>query len=301
MLMQLSLSNSLATSIHFRMLIVESIVELQQAIAAARAEGKTIGFVPTMGNLHAGHIKLVSTAHKHADIVVVSLFVNPTQFGANEDLGNYPRTLQNDIEKLEAADTDILFTPTVDTIYPLGGENTAHIHVPELTNLHCGASRPGHFDGVTTVVSKLFNMTRADVAIFGEKDFQQLAVIRRMVVDLNIPIKIIGEPIVREQNGLAMSSRNGYLNETERQISPRLNNILLTVKQKILAGDQNYLQLEKHAKQALLDSNFKPDYFNICNSSSLQAATNNDKDIVILAAAFLGSTRLIDNVTLNLN
>lgn len=300
MLMRLSLSSSHATSTRFKMLIVKSITELQQAISGARADGKTIGLVPTMGNLHAGHIQLVSTAHKHADIVVVSLFVNPTQFGANEDLGSYPRTLQNDIQKLEAVDTDILFTPTVDTIYPLGGENSAHVHVPELTNIHCGASRPGHFDGVTTVVTKLFNMTRADVAIFGEKDFQQLAVIRRMVADLNIPIKIIGEPIVREQNGLAMSSRNGYLTQEEHNIAPQLNNILTAAKQKILSGERNYLQLEQHAKQTLLDAGFKPDYFTICNSNDLQPATATDQEIVILAAAFLGTPRLIDNITVNL-
>ena len=282
------------------MIILESIEQLQTHLNGIRQKGKSIGFVPTMGNLHAGHIQLVKTAKKNADCVVVSLFVNPTQFGANEDLASYPRTLQDDIDKLQAVNTDVLFTPNNEMIYPRGGENTSYVHVPELTSLHCGAARPGHFDGVTTVVTKLFNMTQPNIAVFGEKDFQQLAVIRRMVADLNIPIKIIGEPIVREADGLAMSSRNGYLNTEQRRLAPQLQQVLINTKQEILAGNREYSNLQEQAKNKLLNQGFKPDYFTICQADSLAEANTSDTQLVILAAAFIGTTRLIDNLTVNI-
>ncbi|PCI70884.1 MAG: pantoate--beta-alanine ligase [Piscirickettsiaceae bacterium] len=278
------------------MLICTSIKQLQRALDSFRLAHKTIALVPTMGNLHAGHLQLVKTAHKHADAVLVSLFVNPTQFGANEDLDSYPRTLEHDTNKLDDVNTDILFTPSADDIYPLGGENTSHVHVPQLTDILCGASRPGHFDGVTTVVAKLFNMTRADVAIFGEKDYQQLAVIRRMVDDLNIPIKIIGEPIVRETDGLAMSSRNSYLSKQQRQLAPKLHAILLIIHQAITDGERDFRSLQTTAKNQLLDAGFKPDYLYIYERDELRPAQKKDQNLVIVAAAFIGTTRLIDNL-----
>jgi len=281
------------------MIILESIEQLQTHLNGIRQKGKTIGFVPTMGNLHAGHIQLVKTAKKNTDCVVVSLFINPTQFSANEDLASYPRTLQHDIDKLQAVNTDVLFTPNNEMIYPRGGENTSHIHVPELTTLHCGAARPGHFDGVTTVVTKLFNITQPNLAVFGEKDFQQLAVIRRMVADLNMPIKIIGEPIVREADGLAMSSRNGYLSTEQRALAPQLKKILDEIQQAISQGNKDYPSLEDKAKLMLKEKDFKPDYFTICQADSLARANTSDTQLVILAAAFMGSTRLIDNLTIN--
>ncbi|WP_020161806.1 pantoate--beta-alanine ligase [Cycloclasticus pugetii] len=281
------------------MLVVATIKELQNALHKHRQANKKIAVVPTMGNLHEGHLALVKTAQQHADIVVVTLFVNPTQFGANEDLDSYPRTFQDDCDKLDALNTSILFAPNIDEMYPLGGDQTTHVHVPNMTQVLCGASRPGHFDGVTTIVSKLFNITRADIAIFGEKDYQQLAVIRRMVNDLNIPIKIIGKPIVREPDGLAMSSRNGYLSEKERRIAPRLHQLLQTIKQEIIEGNHDLNSLESHAITDLIEAGFKPDYLQIYQRSELRPATENDKEIIILAAAFLGSTRLIDNIYVN--
>jgi len=281
------------------MLVVATIKELQNALYKHRQANKKIAVVPTMGNLHEGHLALVKTAQQHADIVVVTLFVNPTQFGANEDLDSYPRTFQDDCDKLDALNTSILFAPNIDEMYPLGGDQTTHVHVPNMTQVLCGASRPGHFDGVTTIVSKLFNITRADIAIFGEKDYQQLAVIRRMVNDLNIPIKIIGKPIVREPDGLAMSSRNGYLSEKERRIAPRLHQLLQTIKQEIIEGNHDLKSLESHAITDLIEAGFKPDYLQIYQRSELRPATENDKEIIILAAAFLGSTRLIDNIYVN--
>jgi len=281
------------------MLVIRTIKELQKELSQRRQATQSIALVPTMGNLHEGHLQLVKTAQKHADIVVVTLFVNPTQFGANEDLDSYPRTFQNDCDKLEALKTNILFAPSIDEIYPLGGDNTSHVHVPNMTNVLCGASRLGHFDGVTTIVCKLFNISRADVAIFGEKDYQQLAVIRRMVNDLNIPINIIGEPIVREPDGLAMSSRNGYLSEEERILAPRLHQILQTIKRHIVDGNTDFEALESYAAADLTKAGFKPDYLHIYQRNELRPATKNDNELVIVVAAFLGSTRLIDNLQVN--
>ncbi|MBQ0725237.1 MAG: pantoate--beta-alanine ligase [Cycloclasticus sp.] len=283
------------------MRIIQTIKELQQTLNQQRQTARSVALVPTMGNLHQGHLQLVSTAQRHADIVVVSLFVNPTQFGANEDLDGYPRTLQDDIDKLEALNTDILFTPSIDEMYPLGGDNTSYVHVPDITNVLCGASRPGHFDGVTTIVNKLFNISRAEFAVFGEKDFQQVAVIRRMVEDLNIPITIITEPTVREADGLALSSRNGYLSKAQRQLAPQLYATLLEVKIAINAGDKNFKQLEANAKDRLTAQGFKPDYVHIFQRNFLRPACDSDIDLIILAAAFVGTTRLIDNLSVNLS
>ena len=229
----------------------------------------------------------------------MTIFVNPTQFSAHEDLDSYPRTFKDDCQKLESLNTDILFAPSIDEIYPLGGKNTSHVHVPHITEVLCGASRPGHFDGVTTIVCKLFNICQADIAVFGEKDFQQLAVIRRMVEDLNIPIRIIGEPIVREADGLAMSSRNGYLSEEERAIAPRFHQILQHTKQAILTTGTNLNSIVSRAKKDLIEAGFKPDYLHIYQRHELKPATQQNKELIIVAAAFLGSTRLIDNVYVN--
>ncbi len=283
------------------MLIVHTITDLQESLALHRRTGKTIGLVPTMGNLHQGHLQLVKTAQQHADVIVVTLFVNPTQFGANEDFDSYPRTFQEDSEKLRSLNTDILFAPCIDEIYPLGGDANTHVHVPYITTILCGQSRPGHFDGVTTIVSKLFNITRADIAVFGEKDYQQLAVIRRIVDDLNIPIKIIGEPIVREEDGVAMSSRNGYLTTEQRQRAPAIQQTLLGIKQSIMAGNSNYRSLEAHAQLQLKNLGFRTDYFHIYHQNQFRPAIAGDTELVILVAVFLGSTRLIDSLNANLS
>ncbi|NVJ65571.1 MAG: pantoate--beta-alanine ligase [Gammaproteobacteria bacterium] len=282
------------------MIVVNTIEELQIELNAHRQDGKRIGFVPTMGNLHQGHLSLVDVAKKHADIVVVSLFVNPTQFGPNEDFDSYPRTLDADCEKLESQGTDIVFAPSTEEVYPKW-PNITSVHVAELGKNHCGASRPGHFDGVTTVVSKLFNMVHPDCAIFGEKDFQQITIIRRMVSDLNFPVEIIGAPIVREVNGLAMSSRNGYLSAEEKDHASNLYKTLQWAKIEIESGRRDFRELEKEANQKLVDLDFVPDYFNITNQDTLDLAEAEDKKLVILLASFMGKVRLIDNIQLILD
>ncbi len=268
--------------------------ELRKAIADWRLTGKRLAFVPTMGNLHAGHLQLVSEARQKADHVVVSIFVNPTQFGAGEDFETYPRTERKDQEKLEAAGADLLFLPSVSEMYASDAKTI--VSVAGLSELHCGASRPGHFNGVATVVCKLFNLVQPDIALFGLKDFQQLAVIRTMVRDLNFPVEIVGVDTVREPSGLAMSSRNGYLSSEEIKAAPKLYESLCVARDAVLAGKQPYADIEIRAILSLQEVGFQPDYFSICRSSDLKKAETGDKDLVILAAAKLGSTRLIDNV-----
>lgn len=281
------------------MIVVNSVKTLRRLIQTHRDMGHRIGFVPTMGNLHAGHLSLVETAKKHADIVVVSIFVNPTQFGPNEDFDAYPRTFERDQALLEQEGADIVFAPEVAEVYP-NWPNLTKVQVAELGNNHCGASRPGHFDGVTTVVSKLFNMVRPDCAVFGQKDFQQLAIIRRMTSDLNFDIEIIGAPIVREVNGLAMSSRNGYLSNEQKEHASFIYQTLNWLKQQIDNGERDYRALENAAAQRLAEQDFKPDYVNIARQDNLELAENEDRELVILIAAFMGKVRLIDNVTLSL-
>ena len=281
------------------MIVVNSVQTLRRLIQTHRDMGHQIGFVPTMGNLHAGHLSLVKTAKTHADIVVVSIFVNPTQFGPNEDFDSYPRTFEQDQALLEQEGADIVFAPEVSEVYPKW-PNLTKVHVAELGNNHCGASRPGHFDGVTTVVSKLFNMVQPDCAVFGQKDFQQLAIIRRMTSDLNFDIEIVGAPIVREDNGLAMSSRNGYLSSEQKEHASFIYQTLNWLKQQIDNGERDYRALEQAAKQRLADQNFKPDYVHIARQDTLELAENEDKELVILIAAFMGKVRLIDNLTVSL-
>lgn len=275
---------------------VTTVAQLRAAVAQARGEGKRIGFVPTMGNLHAGHIALVNTARQRADLVIASIFVNPLQFGPNEDLASYPRTLAADKDKLAEAGCQLLFTPSVEEIYPNGQALQTIVHVPGVSEGLCGGSRPGHFDGVSTVVSKLFNMVQPDLAVFGEKDFQQLAVIRTMVRDLNLPIDIIGEPIVRADDGLALSSRNGYLTADERATAPVLHRTLLQLAEAIRRGERDYPALLASGEQALQASGLRADYLELRNARDLQPATAEHRELVILAAAFLGKTRLIDNL-----
>lgn len=271
-----------------------SISELRNAIAGWRSAGEHVAFVPTMGNLHAGHLRLVSEARKKADRVVVSIFVNPTQFGAGEDFETYPRTEREDREKLEAAGVDLLFLPSVAEMYAPDAKTV--VSVAGLSELYCGTSRPGHFNGVATVVCKLFNIVQPDIALFGLKDFQQLAVIRAMVRDLNFSVEIIAVDTVREPSGLAMSSRNGYLSPEEMKVAPKLYASLCAARDAVLAGRQPYADIEIRSMLLLREAGFQPDYFSICRGSDLKKAETEDKDLVILAAAKLGRTRLIDNV-----
>ncbi len=274
---------------------------LQAHIRSLKAQGKTIAFVPTMGNLHQGHLSLVKQAKTMADIVVVSIYVNPLQFGPNEDFDNYPRTLENDQKLLEQEQTDILFLPNTEMIYPRGKEFHTKVEaIPDLTSKLCGASRPGHFLGVTTVVNILFNIVQPDVAVFGQKDYQQLMIIKRMVDDLNMPIAIKGGAILREENGLAMSSRNGYLTTQEKDHASHLRATIIAIQKQIEAGDKNFSQLIQSATKQLTHDKFTVDYFSIVRQSDLEPAKANDKNLLIAAAAWLGKPRLIDNQEVNL-
>jgi pantoate--beta-alanine ligase len=276
------------------MRIVKTVFELREAVKTWRLDGESVAFVPTMGNLHAGHLQLVSMAKKKADRVVVSIFVNPTQFGAGEDFETYPRTEHEDHEKLEAGNTDLLFQPSVTDIYTPDAKTV--VTVTGLSDMYCGASRPGHFSGVATVVCKLFNIVQPNVALFGLKDFQQFTVIKTMVRDLNIPVEITGIDTVREPSGLAMSSRNGYLTDDEKKVAPKLYRSLCVARDAILAGDQTYTEIEQQALQFLQQAGFQPDYFSVCRSNDLKKAVAEDVDLVLMAAAKLGKTRLIDNI-----
>jgi pantoate--beta-alanine ligase len=274
--------------------IVNTVSKLRDAVRAWRFAGQSVALVPTMGNLHAGHLALVDEAKKSADRVVVSIFVNPTQFGAGEDFETYPRTEREDQQKLDASGTDLLFLPAVSDVYTPDAKTV--VSVTGLSEWYCGASRPGHFDGVATIVCKLFNMVQPDIALFGLKDYQQLTVIRTMVRDLDIPVEIIGVPTVREESGLAMSSRNGYLTAEEKTIAAKLYQSLCIAREAVLAGRQPYQEIERQALQFLQESGFQPDYFAVCRAGDLKKADENDKELVLLVAARLSKTRLIDNI-----
>lgn len=276
------------------MLTITTIDRVREIVRAWRFAGERIAFVPTMGNLHAGHLKLVEAAGKKGDKVVVSIFVNPTQFGVGEDYETYPRTVAEDTQRLAEARVDALFLPEVAEMYA-SDANTV-VSVPALAGLHCGAFRPGHFDGVATVVCKLFNSVQPDLAFFGEKDFQQLAVIRMMVRDLNIPVSIQSVATVREADGLAMSSRNGYLTEAQRRTAPLLYQTLCRARDEILAAPREIVEIERRALNSLRQSGFEPDYFSTCRVGDLKPPGDADSELVLLAAARLGQTRLIDNV-----
>jgi len=279
---------------------VQTLAQLRSSVAQARSAGKRIAFVPTMGNLHAGHIALITQAVARADFVVASIFVNPLQFGPNEDLDNYPRTLAADQSKLEAAGCNLLFTPSPQDIYPSGMAQQTIVSVPGVSSGLCGGSRPGHFDGVSTVVCKLFNMVQPDLALFGEKDYQQLAVIRKMVTDLNMPIEICGVAIVRDSDGLALSSRNGYLNAQQRADAPALHQCMQSVKTHIINGNRDYAALFAQFNSDLQAAGFRLDYVELRDALSLEPADADSRNMVLLAAAYLGTTRLIDNLIIDL-
>ncbi|HFZ8995082.1 TPA: pantoate--beta-alanine ligase [Citrobacter freundii] len=277
------------------MLIIETLPLLRQHIRRARQEGKRIALVPTMGNLHDGHMKLVDEARERADIVVVSIFVNPMQFDRPDDLARYPRTLQEDCEKLNKRKVDMVFAPAPDQIYPQGTEGQTYVDVPGLSTMLEGASRPGHFRGVSTIVSKLFNLVQPDIACFGEKDFQQLALIRKMVADMGYDIEIVGVPIIRAKDGLALSSRNGYLSAEQRKIAPGLSKVMNDIAEKLQAGESEPQELIALAEQALNEKGFRADDIQIRDADTLLELTDNSKRAVILVAAWLGQARLIDN------
>ncbi len=270
--------------------------ELRQQIADWKQAGDHVALVPTMGNLHDGHMALIKVAREHAERVVASVFVNPTQFGEGEDFAGYPRSIEVDKRKLKRAKTDLLFAPDVETIYPFGTDSAASVTLPVLTDELCGDFRPGHFDGVTSVVSRLFGLVQPNVAVFGEKDYQQLVVIRRLVADLGLPIKVVAAPTHREDDGLAMSSRNQYLSDDERALAPTLYATLQGVAQSLAAGSEDYATLEETAVAALRSAGFEPDYVSIRRAETLDAPDRDSDELVVLAAATLGKARLIDNV-----
>ena len=273
----------------------ERIATLRERVAAWRHAGQRIGFVPTMGNLHAGHLALVAEARRLAERVVVSIFVNPLQFGPQEDFAAYPRTLARDQELLAGAGTDLLFAPTVEAVYPRGQAEQTRVEVPGISDILCGASRPGHFVGVATVVCKLFNMVQPDLAVFGEKDFQQLQVIRLMTLDLSLPVAVHGLATVREADGLAMSSRNGYLTAEERARAPALYQTLWRCAERLRQG-QDIATVEGQAGEEIAAAGFGPDYFSVRRAADLALPQAGDRELVVLAAARLGRARLIDNV-----
>ena len=269
---------------------------LRAAVRAWKQEGLRVGFVPTLGNLHAGHYSLLELARKHADRVVVSVFVNPTQFAADEDFEKYPRTLMQDSVGLAEHECDLLFAPEVETIYPYGPQNSIRIHVPQITETLEGAHRPGHFDGVATVVAKLFALVAPDLAVFGRKDWQQLLVVKRLVRELAMAIEIIAAPTLRAEDGLALSSRNQYLSKTERALAPQIHGTLQWMGKAVLDGEPREA-VEGEAVQRLERASFVPDYAVIRRADDLSIPEDGERDnLIALIAAKLGSTRLIDNL-----
>ncbi|WGV99870.1 pantoate--beta-alanine ligase [Vibrio sp. YMD68] len=280
--------------------IFSEIAQVREQIKQYKRDGRSVAFVPTMGNLHEGHITLVKKAREHADIVVVSIFVNPMQFERADDLANYPRTLEDDVAKLAAEGVELVFTPTPEVMYPQGLDKQTSVEVPTLSTMLEGASRPGHFRGVATIVTKLFNIVQPDFACFGEKDFQQLAVIRQMTTDLAIDTQIIGVPTVREMDGLAMSSRNGLLTIDERQRAPVVARTMRWVSSAIRGGRNDYDSLIEDASDQLRAAGLQPDEIFIRDAQTLQTISNDTVQAVILMSAFLGQARLIDNQVVDL-
>ncbi len=282
------------------MIVVNTSESLRESLDDWRHDGEHIALVPTMGNLHEGHLSLVPLARQHAERVVVSIFVNPTQFLENEDFEKYPRTLERDKRLLKKVNADLLFVPDVDTMYPFGIDNATSVTVPVLTADFCGAFRPGHFDGVTSVVSRLFSIVQPDVAIFGQKDYQQQLVIRRLVEDLRLPLEIVLAPTVREGDGLALSSRNQYLSEEQRGVAATLYSVIEGIGKDLQAGKRNFEELEQHAMDALSGVGFDPEYIGIRRAENLESPDRDNDEIVVLAAARLGNARLIDNVLVSI-
>ena len=278
------------------MLVIQSLPVLREQLSTWRDAGERIAFVPTMGNLHEGHLALVHKARELADRVVTSIYVNPTQFGANEDFGAYPRTLEQDCKQLQAAGTHLVFTPDEATMYPFGVKQATIVSVPGVTSKLDGRHRPGHFDGVASVVCRLFTMVNPHVAVFGQKDFQQVLVIRHMVRDLSLPVHVARVPTVREQDGLAMSSRNQYLAPEERALAPLLYQELRRIADALAAGERDYKALRAEARATLEEAGFLPDYISIRDPQTLKKSRSDDRHWVVLGAAMLGRARLIDNV-----
>jgi len=273
---------------------ITKIKALRDCVRDWHQQGQSVALVPTMGNLHVGHLQLVKQAKELADKVVVSIFVNPTQFVAGEDFDTYPRTIEDDVAHLEGVEPDLIFIPEVDEVYPAGLKSETQIIVPELDNIFCGAFRPGHFTGVATVVSKLLNMVQPDIALFGNKDYQQLLVIKRLVNDLSIPVEIVGVETVREESGLALSSRNRYLTSEEKAVAAELYQALSGIAEAIKNGNDDYQKLEADAIAHLEDKGFKTEYLSIRNASNLGEPT--EEELVVLAATWQGKARLIDNI-----
>jgi pantoate--beta-alanine ligase len=281
-------------------LVVHTREELAEHIAEWRHQGEHIALVPTMGNLHKGHLALVDLAKEHAERVIVTIFVNPTQFGEGEDFEDYPRTLERDQRQLKKTPADLIFAPDVGTLYPFGLDMATKVTVPGLTDNFCGASRPGHFDGVTTVVARLFAMVMPDVAVFGQKDYQQQLVIRHMTEDLSLPIAIITAETVRDDDGLALSSRNSYLSDEERALAPLLYETLSAVGADLQDGRRDFTELEKEARERLEEAGFKVDYFAVRRAQNLEPPDRDCDEIVLLVAAQLGKVRLIDNIVVTI-
>mgnify|MGYP001075544560 FL=1 len=275
---------------------ITRIADMRALVRDWRFAREGIAFVPTMGNLHAGHASLIGAAHLHGRRVVASVFVNPLQFGPNEDYAAYPRTPDEDTALLEAQGVDVLFLPTVDEMYPQGVAGSTIVDVPELSGILCGAVRPGHFQGVATVVVKLLNLVQPDVGIFGEKDYQQLTIIRRSIEDLCLPVRIVGAPTVRADDGLALSSRNRYLNPQERAIAPEVYRALDRARRRLESGDTDVEGIEREGVAALVTAGFRPDYFEVRMAGTLAKPRGQNVDVVVLTAARLGRARLIDNV-----
>ncbi|HTU64839.1 MAG TPA: pantoate--beta-alanine ligase [Steroidobacteraceae bacterium] len=278
------------------MLTVTTIKDVREHVARWHAAKQRVVFVPTMGNLHAGHVSLIEAARKLGDKFVASIFVNPMQFGPNEDFAHYPRTPTQDATMLEAAGCDLMFMPEVGEIYPNGAAQATRIEVPGISSILCGEFRPGHFEGVATVVAKLFHIVDPDTAIFGEKDFQQLTVIRRMVADLCLRVQIVGAPTVRESDGLAMSSRNQYLDEAQRRLAPTIYRQLTQAVEALKSGVRDFARIESTGRAALDGAGFRTDYFSVRDAATLAPAQPDTRHFVVLTAARLGKARLIDNV-----
>jgi pantoate--beta-alanine ligase len=276
--------------------VATTVAEVRERVREWRNAGARIALVPTMGNLHAGHLSLLAAARHRAARVIASVFVNPMQFGPAEDFAAYPRTLDDDTGLLAEAHCDLLFAPSVEQVYPDGGAQPTLITVRGLATVLCGQFRPGHFDGVATVVAKLFNIVAPDVAVFGEKDFQQFIIIRRMTSDLMLPVEIVGAPTVRAADGLALSSRNRYLSPEERAIAPAIHRALQAAVKRIDAGDHDYLAIESAGWQALAVAGLRPDYFAVRDAEDLAPPQASSRELVVLAAARLSRTRLIDNL-----
>ena len=279
---------------------ITDISSLRKVIDNWRQAGESVALVPTMGNLHKGHMNLVSLAHEHAERVVVSLFVNPTQFHPGEDFADYPRTLATDVRRLARSRVDILFAPSTEEMYPEGSEQMTTVSVKALSEIFCGAARPGHFDGVTSVVCRLFNIVAPDVAVFGQKDYQQLVILRRMASDLHIPVKIIAGPTQREKSGLAMSSRNQYLSKEEQKAAPTIYWALADCRQQLLDGQRDFDRLEAEGLDRLHAASLDPEFFAIREAADLSPPQADSRRLVILTAARLGAARLIDNVLVEL-